>query len=50
MNEYIYKTIGRTGILNLVLGISIVVLGIASGILLIVSGSKLIKEKYQLTI
>lgn len=50
MNEYIYKLMGKIGILNLILGMSTIIFGIASGVLLIISGIKLIKEKYQLTI
>lgn len=45
MDEKIYKTIGSTGVSNLVMGICILITGITSGILLIVNGARLLKSK-----
>jgi hypothetical protein len=50
MSERIYRAMGRTGALNLTLGIITLAGGIAGGILLIVSGAGLLKKKKQVMI
>lgn len=45
MDEKIYKTLGFTGVSNLVIGITLVIVGVAAGVILIVSGSKSIKAR-----
>ena len=45
MNEKIYKTLSRTGICNVTVGIVTIVTGIAAGVLMIVTGVKLLKRK-----
>lgn len=47
--EKVYKTMKKTGVGNLVLGIMILLFGIAAGILMIVSGAKLLHDKKNLT-
>ncbi len=49
MEEKVYKTMGSTGVANLVIGICILVVGIASGVLLIINGARLLKNKNNLT-
>lgn len=49
MEEKIYKTMGSTGVANLVIGICVLVVGIASGVLLIVNGARLLNKKDKLT-
>ena len=50
MNEKLYKSLGRLGASNLVLGICVLVGGISAGILLIVNGGRLLQHKKMLTI
>ena len=42
MDENIYKTMGRSGALAIVIGIISIVMGLASGILLLISGGRLL--------
>ena len=42
MDEKIYKTMGRSGALAIVIGIISIVMGLASGILLLISGGRLL--------
>ncbi len=49
MNEKIYKTMGGTGVLNLVLGICLMVVSVGIGIVMIISGSRLLKKKGDIT-
>lgn len=48
MDEKIYKTMGGSGALNIVLGIVVLAVGAASGVLLIVSGAKLLSRKSRI--
>lgn len=50
MNEKIYQTVGKSGALNLAVGILTVVCGVAAGVLLIVSGARLLLSKKHFTI
>ena len=45
MEEKIYKTMGRSGALSIVLGVVAVVTGVASGVLLLISGARLLADK-----
>lgn len=45
MEEKIYKTMKRSGALNITLGIIMIVFGIAAGVLMIVSGGRLLVKK-----
>ena len=45
MEEKIYKTMGRSGALSIVLG---VVTGVASGVLLLISGARLLADKSKI--
>lgn len=49
MEEKAYKTMGRTGAFNLVLGICTLVAGIATGVMLIVHGAKLFASRKKIT-
>ena len=49
MEEKIYKTMGSTGVANLVIGICVLVIGIVSGVLLIINGARLLSQKNKLT-
>ena len=49
MEEKIYKTMGKAGVANLVIGICVLVVGTASGVLLIINGARLINQKNNLT-
>ncbi len=48
MEEKIYKTMGRTGAWNIVLGIILIVVGLTSGILLLISGGRLLVSKSKI--
>lgn len=50
MEEKMFKTMSVTGILNLVLGITILVSAVTWGVLLLVSGGKLLKCKKDVII
>lgn len=49
MQEKAFKSMGKTGATNLVIGICILIGGIVSGILLIVHGGILLSERKKLT-
>lgn len=48
MEEKLYKTMSRTGMGNVAIGILVTVVGIAAGVVLIVSGANLLKKKNQI--
>ena len=48
MEEKIYKTMGRSGALSIVLGVVAVVTGVASGGLLLISGARLLADKSKI--
>ena len=50
MNEKIYKTMSRTGVCSVAVGIVTLVIGAAAGILMIVSGARLLKRKGDILI
>ncbi len=45
MEEKTYKAVSAAGIMNLVLGVTILVSAVTWGVLLLVSGGKLLKSK-----
>lgn len=49
MTEKAYKTMGMTGIVGLVVGITVIVTSVVSGVILIISSAKLFKAKNTLT-
>lgn len=48
MDEKIYKTMGRSGALAIVIGVISIVVGLTSGVLLIVSGGRLLANKSRI--
>ena len=48
MEEKVYKTMGGSGALNIVLGVVVLAVGVASGVLLIISGAKLLANKSKI--
>ena len=48
MEEKIYKTMGRTGALAIVIGVISIVAGVTSGVLLLVSGGRLLADKSKI--
>lgn len=48
MDEKIYKTIGRSAALAIILGILSIVGGVAGGVLLLISGGRLLAGKSKL--
>ena len=50
MKEKAFKTMGRAGACNIVIGICTLIGGIAAGVLLIVHGGKLLAHRSDLTI
>lgn len=48
MEEKAYRTMGKTGAFNLVLGICTLVAGITAGVMLIVHGAKLLGSRKKL--
>lgn len=50
MSERIYKTMARTGVGSLVIGIVILVTGVAAGVMMIVNGANLLKKKSEILI
>ncbi|MBQ8326777.1 MAG: hypothetical protein IJX86_06855 [Lachnospiraceae bacterium] len=48
MEEKTYKVMGRSGAMNLTVGILTMIAGIAAGVLLIISGAKLIGQKSKI--
>lgn len=49
MTEKAYKEMGTSGIIGLVVGITMIATGIVSGTILIISSAKLFKAKNKLT-
>ena len=47
MDEKIYKTMGRSGALSIVLGVVSIVVGLTSGVMLLVSGGRLLAGRYS---
>ncbi len=47
--EKVYKTMKRTGVLNIVIGSIILAAGVSTGILAIISGAKLLSRKSEIT-
>lgn len=45
MEEKVYKTMGRTGAWNIVLGVVVLAVGVASGVMLIIGGAKLLANR-----
>ncbi len=50
MEEKMFKSVSFAGVMNLVLGITILVSALTCGVLLIVSGGKLLKSKKDIII
>ena len=48
MEERIYKTMSRSGALNVVCGVVAIAIGVAMGVLLNISGSKLLSRKSKI--
>lgn len=48
MNEKIYKTMSRTGVCSLAVGIVVLVTSVAAGIIMIVNGTRLLKRKSEI--
>ncbi len=48
MEEKAYKTMGKTGAFNLVLGICTLIAGIATGVMLIIHGAKLLGSRRKI--
>ncbi len=49
MNEKIFKSMGRTGVAAIVVGIIVAAVGVACGVVSIVFGSNLLKKRDQIT-
>ena len=50
MNEKLFKTVGFSGVLNIVLGVMTLAVGVVTGVLLLVSGAKLIRSQKDVLI
>ncbi len=50
INETIYKRMGFSGIVSIILGVLLLVLGIAGGVMLLISGGKLISGRSRIMI
>jgi len=48
MDEKIYKTMGRSGALAIVVGVISIIVGVASGVMLIISGGRLLAGKSKI--
>lgn len=48
MDERIYKTMGRSGALSIVLGVVSIVVGLTSGVMLLISGGRLLTGKSKI--
>jgi hypothetical protein len=48
MEEKTYKTMGKSGAMNIALGVIITAVGVACGVLLMVSGARLLKVKSKI--
>lgn len=49
MNEKIYKTMGRSGVMSLIVGIICIAAGAACGIMSVITGARLLKKKGEIT-
>ncbi len=47
--EKVYKTMKRTGVLNIVIGSIIIAAGLSTGVLAIISGVRLLNRKSEIT-
>lgn len=47
--ERVYKTMLRTGVLNIVIGCVIITAGVATGVMAVISGALLLKRKSEIT-
>lgn len=48
MDEKIYKTMGRSGALAIVVGVVSIVVGLASGVMLLISGGRLLAGRSKI--
>ena len=48
MEEKTYKAMGKTGAMNIALGVIVAAVGVTCGVLLMVSGAKLLKVKSKI--
>ena len=48
MDERVYKTMGRSGALAIVIGVLSIVVGLTSGVLLLISGGRLLSNKSKI--
>lgn len=48
MDEKIYKTMGRSGALAIVVGVTSIVVGLASGVMLLISGGRLLAGRSKI--
>lgn len=48
MEERAYKVMGRSGALNIILGVIAIATGVASGVLLVIAGARLLSTKSKL--
>ncbi|MDE7185549.1 MAG: hypothetical protein K2O40_14050, partial [Lachnospiraceae bacterium] len=48
MDARIYKTMGRSGALSIVLGVVSIVVGLTSGVMLLISGGRLLAGKSKI--
>lgn len=48
MEEKVYKTMGRSGALSIVIGVVSIVTGLAGGVLLIISGARLLSGRTKI--
>jgi|UPI0003B784F1 hypothetical protein len=48
MDEKIYKTMGRSGALAIVVGVISIVVGLASGVMLLISGGRLLAGRSKI--
>ena len=48
MEEKVFKTMGRSGALSIVIGVVSIVAGVAGGVLLLISGAKLLANKSKI--
>lgn len=48
MDEKVYKIMGRSGALAIVIGVISIVAGVAGGVLLLISGGKLLAGKSKI--
>ena len=48
IDDSIYKTMGRSGALSIVLGVVSIVVGLTSGVMLLISGGRLLTGKSKI--